>query len=309
MTHPTDLLVDFVAGRLPDEAASPVAAHLARCPGCARDAAGWHRVAGAIADRAGAVAAPPPGLLDAVLARLPAEGGPRPAAGARAVLLDVPRYAEALGSLAPARALRILAHQRRLVDWRVWVVAGAVLALGAGLAALAPPGLSGQVLAMVVPLVAALAVAGVCGNGADPADELVAATPTGVRIVLLARLTLVLGGIFAAASVATLALGWFDAGASTGLLAAWVGPMALLAAVSFALSVLWRPAVGIGTATALWVLRLLAGSGSLDGMVVRAVEPLWLTSGPVLLAAGVLVAGTVALLPYVPAGPVRTYGR
>ena len=305
MTHPTELLAEFVAGTLPAATAARVGEHLVGCPECARTAAGWRRVAGAVTERVAAVPPPPPGLLDAVLTRLSGERS-----GAAAI---VPRYAAPLGSAPLARAGRVLARQWRLVDRRVWPVGAAVLAFGTGLAALAPSGLSGQVLGLVVPLVAALAVAGACASG-DPADELVLTTRTGVRAVLLARLTLVLGGTFVAASIASAILGRYAAGGPAGLLAAWLGPMALLSALSFALSVLWRAAVGIGAAMALWVLRLLAGTtaltggGTLDATVHRAIESLWHTSGPVLLAAVVLVAVTVLLLPHLPAAPRRSYG-
>ncbi|MFY1691846.1 zf-HC2 domain-containing protein [Plantactinospora sp. WMMB782] len=301
MTHPSDLLSAFAAGTLPAERADPVARHVADCPGCAAELIAWRRVAGAVGDRVAAVGVPSPGLLDAVLARLVPARGAAP---------GVPRYAAPLGGAAGRRAVRILAAQRRLVDRRVWPVAAVVLAAGTAVAGWAPPGSSEQVLAIVVPLVAALGVAGACGSGTDPAGELVAASRTGVRAVLLARLTLVLGAIFGAASVASLGLAWFDAGAPPGLFAAWLGPMALLSAVSFALSVLWRPAVGIGVAMCLWVLRLLAGSDALDGTVDRLVEPLWRTSGPLLLVAALLMAGTLALLPHLPASlGRRAYGR
>ncbi|GIG88723.1 anti-sigma factor family protein [Plantactinospora endophytica] len=303
MTHPSDLLAAYAADTISADRADSVARHLAECSGCTAELAAWRRVADAVGDRVAAFAAPPARLRDTLLARLASVRG---AAGAPVV----PRYAAPLGGAAWRRAVRILAAQRRLVDRRTWLVAAVVLAVGAAVAGWSPPGTSEQVLAIVVPLVAALGVAGACGNGTDPADELVAASLTGVRAVLLARLTLVLGAILGAASVASLGLAWVDAGAPLGLFAAWLGPMALLSAVSFALSVLWRPAVGIGVAMALWVLRLLAGGNALDGTVDRLVEPLWRTSGPLLLTAALLMAGTVLLLPHLPAAVGRrAYGR
>lgn len=312
MTHPLELLAAFVAGTLPDGRAGQVARHLADCPGCAEEAAGWRRVAEVVGERAAVVPVPPAGLLDAVLARLPerrrtARAGVADAGGR----MVVPRYSGVLGAAAPVRAVRILSRQRRLIDRRVWPVAGVVLGLGTGLAAWGPPESSGTILAVVMPLVAALGLAAACGSGADPAVELVAASPTGLRAVLLARLTLVLGTIFAASSIASLGLAWMAAGAPFGLFAAWLGPMALLSAVSFALSVLWRPAIGIGVAMTLWALRLLSSTGSdaVDGVLGRLLEHLWRTSAPTLLAAALLIAGTVALVPYLPTVPVRAYGR
>ncbi|MBF9128231.1 zf-HC2 domain-containing protein [Plantactinospora sp. S1510] len=310
MTHPEELLAAFVAGTLPADRAGQVARHLADCPGCAEEATAWRRVAGAVGERAAAVPVPPAGLLDAVLSRLPdRRRTSRASVGSGGGRVVVPRYSGVLGGAAPVRAVRILTHQRRLIDRRIWPVAGAVLGIGAGFAAWVPPGSSGSVLAVVMPLVAALGLATACGNGADPAVELVAASPTGVRAVLLARLTLVLGAILAAASVASLGLAWLGAGAPFGLFAAWLGPMALLSAVSFALSVLWRPAVGIGVAMTLWALRMLSDAGSVDGVTSHLVEFVWRTSGPMLLVAALLVAGTVAVVPYLPTAPVRAYGR
>src|SRR4029453_11446068 len=101
------------------------------------------------------------------------------------------------------RALAVLAHQARLVRWPVWTVSAGALLVATVAAALSPAGTAGRVLAAVVPLVAALAVAGACGSGSDPADELARSTITSPRVVLVARLTPVLGATVAAALVGT----------------------------------------------------------------------------------------------------------
>jgi hypothetical protein len=159
----------------------------------------------------------------------------------------------------------------------------------------------------VVPLVAALAVAAACGND-DPPSELIQAAPTSVRTILLARLTLVLGAVFGAAVVGSLALSLAGAGGPGQLLAAWLGPMVLLSAVSFALSLTWRPAVGGTAALSLWAVRVLAASGSLDADLSGVVEAVWRTTWPSLAVAGALVVGVLAIAPRLPLTGTARFG-
>ncbi|MEV0134543.1 hypothetical protein AB0H83_39545 [Dactylosporangium sp. NPDC050688] len=163
------------------------------------------------------------------------------------------------------------------------------------------------VLAVVVPLAAALAVAGACGGDELP-GELVRATPTSVRTVLLARLTLVLGAVFVAALIGSLVLSVAGAGGPGRLLAAWLGPMVLLSAVSFACSVAWRPAVGLSAALAVWVLRVLLASGSVDGAVGGAAEAMWRTSWPPLVVSAALVGGVLAIAPRLASSRIVRFG-
>ncbi|RKF26271.1 anti-sigma factor family protein [Micromonospora globbae] len=296
MRHPTDQLAEYAAGTLTPDGAAAVAAHLSRCAACRQEAAAWQRTADGVRSR---LAPAPASILAAVRRRLAT-----PYAAGRAA--GPPVYQAVPGSRPLARAAGLLAHQRRLVGWRVWAVSVVVLVAGMGLAAWAsvpaPP-----VLAVVVPMVAALAVAGTCG-GDEPPQELIQATPTSVRTVLLARLTLVLGAVFVASVVGSLVLSLVGAGGPGRLLAAWLGPMVLLSAVSFAFSVVWRPAVGLSAALALWVLRVLIASGHVGGAVGGMVEAMWRTSWPVLAAAGALVVGVLALAPRVASSRIVRFG-
>lgn len=285
MKHPTGRLADYVAGTLPDHEAAAVAAHLSQCETCRQDAVGWHRVAESVRAR---VMPAPTSVIAAVRGQLAASRAESRAAAP-------PVYRAVPGTRPVVQAVGILSHQARLVGWQVWVVSAMVLVAGIVLAGWVPDSTE-PVLAVVVPLASALAVASACG-GEEPPDELIRATPTSVRTILLARLTLVLGAVFLGAATGSLGLSLVGAGDPGRLLAAWLGPVVLLSAVSFAFSVAWRPTVGLSTALALWVLRVLVACGALDAAMAGVVETVWRTSWPPLVVAGVLVTGVLAAAP------------
>jgi hypothetical protein len=296
MTHPTHHLPAYAAGHLTGDDADAVTAHLATCPACATQARAWHRTATAVQDDTARVAPPAPHLFAAVRSRLKTNrSGARP----------VPAYRGDIGTRPLHRALGILTRQRTLIRWPVWTLAAVLIAGGAILAALAPTGHAAQVLAMTVPLAAALAVAGACGTDNDPPAELAAALPTPPRVVLLARLTLVLTATVTAGLLATLTLSALTpGGGAAGLVTAWFGPLVPLSATSFALSVLYRPSAGVTTALALWLARALStGQTAATGLspaVLRLVDPLWTPGPAVLTAAAALVAATLLLSPRLP---------
>lgn len=297
MTHPTELLPGYAAGVLADPA--PVEAHVRGCAECAAEAETWEKVRSVVAARAAAVDAPAPSLFAAIRGRIAAtEPGARPRPH------PVPRYAGEVGRRPWRRALGLLTRQWTLVRWPVWVVSLAALVAGGAIAArVSSAGLAPQVLAAVIPLAAALAVAGACGASREPVGELVAATPTSPRTVLLARLTLVLGVVCAAGLLVTLVIAPLEPVAGlSGLAAAWFGPLVPLSALSFALSVLWRPSVGVGAAMALWLLRILATTGWTDRAMAAVIEGVCTPGAGVLTGAAVLVAVTVLLAPRLPQG-------
>lgn len=275
MNHPIDQLPDYAAASLPSPVADQVAAHLDECAACRAELASWRQVSATIRQGVAAVAAPSPALFDAVRRRLP-----RPA---------VARYAAPLASAPLRRAVGVLAYQWRLIRWPVWVIAGLVLAATA-LASLSPAG-ADRVLATVIPLGAAAAIAGACGRGIDPASELTGATITSPRVVLLARLTSVLatatlGGLAVTAVAASTApTGWSGALALT---MTWLVPLAALSAVSFALSVLVRPAAGVTAAVTAWFVRAISIGDGANQWLTDLVSPLW-TQAPVVFAAAVIV--------------------
>jgi hypothetical protein len=154
------------------------------------------------------------------------------------------------------------------------------------------------VLALVTPIVAAAGVAGTYRSGRDPAAEVVAATPTSGRLLLLVRIALVFGYDLALALIASAALAATGAAGTASLntlVAAWLGPMALLSSVSLLIAVRFGPDVALGAAVGLWAVRVLIGGVLVrDGWAARFVVEAWTTNTPVLIiSAGLTIVAII----------------
>jgi hypothetical protein len=217
------------------------------------------------------------------------------------------------------RHLRYLAElvraEARLVRAAVPVASALVLALGVAVVRLGTgTGTAAEMLALVAPIVAAAGVAGTHRAGHDPAAELVAATPTSGRVLLLVRLTLVLVldlalALAASAVLAASATASGDAAAGLDVLvAAWLGPMALLSALSLLVAVRFGPDVALGVAVGLWSLRVLAGEQLLgESRLLGLVLDVWTTNPAVLVASA--VAGLIAVATTATSGPFGSEPR
>jgi hypothetical protein len=283
-------LAAYAAATLASSERELVAAHLESCADCRNELAGWQAVAGGVRAAAPAAPAPGPELVTAVLARA-AGPGEDPAADRRLDPRPALRHAGAL-----------LAGQLPLVHRRLWLASALVMALGGALAAADTRGTGGLVLAFVAPVVAAVGLAVVYGPRVDPNLEVALASPTSPRTVLLARLTLVFGYdlvLGLAASAALSATG--SAGGLWAVVAAWLGPMSLLSAVSLAVSV-WRgPNLAMGAAMILWAARVVVGGWTpvLPVAAARVADVVWSTNAATI---GIAVLITVAALVWLPRG-------
>jgi hypothetical protein len=213
-------------------------------------------------------------LVRAVLTRSALAGPGAAATGRR-------RHLRHLGALLLAEA--------RLFHLAVPVASALVMALAVAVVRFGPgTGTAADVLTLVAPIVAAAGVAGAHRSRIDPVTELLGTTPVSPRLLLLVRLTLVLGFDLALALAASALLALGTAGGPAGfgvLVAAWLGPMALLCALSLLVAVRFGPDVALGVAVGVWAVRVFAGSDVLgDGRLVRLVLDAWTTSPAVLVA-------------------------
>ena len=266
-----DWLPAYAAGSLSGTDRDRVRAHLAECPRCRADLAAWQVIADAAAP---AGAAPDPArVVRAALTRSAMEG---PA--------GLSRHGH------PKRRLRHLAAlvvaEARLIRPAVPVASALVMALGVAIVLLpATTGGAALVLSLLAPIVAAAGVAGTYRSG----PELVAATPTSGRLLLLIRLALVFGFDLVLGVAASAALGTTGLHALVG---AWLGPMALLSAISLLVAVRFGPDVALGAAVALWTVRVLAVGG---GWSVPFVVAAWSTNVPVLAVSAAATVLAVVL--------------
>jgi hypothetical protein len=219
------------------------------------------------------------------------------------------------------RRLRYLAAlvvaEARLIRLAVPIASALVMALGVafvllhaaagegpgGGAAANTAGTANLVLALIAPIVAATGVAGTYRSRHDPAAELVAATPTSGRLLLLVRIALVFGydlALAVAASAALTAAGTAEMASLNALIGAWLGPMALLSSLSLLVAVRFGPDVALGAAAGLWAVRVVAGSvlagGGLDrDWPARFIVNAWSTNAAVLAASAALAVAAVAM--------------
>jgi Putative zinc-finger len=277
-----ELLAEYAAGTLDPAQRSEVEAHLAACPDCRADLAAWAGLAAA-ATREPTEPPPGPELVYRVMVQS-ALSEPPPS--------DRP----------PTRlSLALVVAEARLLRLPVLVASALVMALAVALAATqtaAADGWAGDVLALIAPVVAAIGISGVYGPQRDPAFEVVAATPTTVRLILLVRIALVFGYDLALALAASgaVTVAGADAAGLPALVVAWLGPMALLSALCVLLVVWVGADIAIGVALALWSLRVLAGSVFADRTgLVEFFRAVWSTSPATGSATAALVLLAVVL--------------
>jgi hypothetical protein len=190
--------------------------------------------------------------------------------------------------------LAVLRGQVGIVQTRIWPASALVMALGVVACLLERGAVTGLVLTLLVPMVAAVGVAFIYGPETDPSLELALATPTSPRTILLARLTLVFGfdlALAALASAALAALGLAPGGLAP-LFGIWLGPMLLLSAASLLASLHLGSTPALMAATAGWTLRSIAEFGGPgEPATTQLMTQLWST-GPLGLG---MAAGLFAL--------------
>jgi hypothetical protein len=209
--------------------------------------------------------------------------------------------------------LRFVLSQAPLVRRDIWPASTIVLFIGAAVSVLtasspgaAPGAVPGAALSLLAPLGAAVGIAMIYGAENDPGLELALASPTSPRIVVVARLVLVLAWDIVVALAGSAVLAAVKGpDLFLAIVATWLGPMLLLGCLVLLLSLVAQSSVAIATAMVLWVVRTLA---VIDGSRIQqldyfrgltsALDLLWQTSPLTLGLALVLLAAAVFLTPY-----------
>ena len=292
--HPLDLLPEFVAGRLGPAASDRVRRHLDGCSECRLELRAWQETSAAARERYGpAAVAVPERLAGLVVGRVAKEAARRRSR-----------------QRAPLRhRLRWLSHlvtsQLPLVRREIWPASTLVMAIGAAVSLITSGrvgSIPGTALVLLAPLAAALGIAMIYGEENDPALELALATPTSPRLIVMARLVLVLAWDLGLAVAASLALAIVNGPAAfVPLVSLWFGPMLLLGCLALFLSLFIHSSLAIAAASALWVARALevAGPAQLHdlGGFTGVLDAIWQTSPLTVAAALLLLCAALALVP------------
>lgn len=235
-------LAAFAAGTLSAEERAAVAAHLRECAVCAREAAEWASIRGAVRQ-----AAPEAILRPHVLSNIHA------------------RIATAETHVDAPVLWQLLLAQIPLVRRQIWTASALVLTLGVGVTLALRYG-ADAFLVLLAPLVAAIGIAFIYGPENDAPLEITLATPTSPRLILLARLTLVFGYNFLLGLLCStlIALNGHAMVAVQLLLMQWLGPMLLLSAISLAASLRLGSTAGVGIAVTLWGVRVMMTSSAMQ---------------------------------------------
>lgn len=263
----------YVAGILPRNERAAFEHHLDGCEMCRAELREWQRLAGTVRREAAArrVALPP--LSPVVRANLYRQ--PTPGEAMRSAAHLIGAQWPVLRGLLPAALLILL----------LGILA--TIALRDDTRAALP-------LLALAPIVTALSVAFMHHTEADPAWEVVAATPTSPGVLVFARLTLILS-----VSVAVMLGGSFAVSVAIGemlgpLVAVWLGPLLLLSALATVLAVRWTPILSAGVSLALWVtvismlVKELAGDPLLALSLRPLLDPGWLLFSSHLIVAALL---------------------
>ncbi len=297
--HPTDRLPEFAAGTLGPAEQLEVNRHVTACERCTLDVAAWRSVSEAAQAEVAAETAPP-SLAAAVAERIAREARPREAR---------PREAARGGARrAPlgdqfAWLGRFVAAQVPLVRHEIWPASTVIMAIGAAISLLGAQGSApGAALSLFAPLAAAVGIALIYGQENDPSLELALATPTSPRLVIVARLVVVVAWDLALALAASVALAVVDGPAAFWpLVSLWLGPMLVIGCLTLLLSLFTGSSLAIAIAGVIWALRAfeLTGEAPMQRVagLTAVLDAIWQTSPLTLAAAALFLLIALAVAP------------
>ena len=273
--HVGELLPDYVNHRLGAPEVDRVVLHLAECAACATELHTWQQIAGAVQLAGAAVAAPSPAVLHRIRAALDGTAG---------AVSEAPPSTPAPW----AQRARVLWAQTKILPISVWIASALAIALATAYALALQIEEGRLIVGFALPLVAAIGMAFLYGPEVDSALEIALATPTSRRQLLLSRWSLLFGYDLLLSLGATLILATVHGTGLWSIAQLWMGPMALLSALSALASLLLGPTTAVATGATVWLMRLIQVE---DGFSLRLVDaPFWHTSPAMLVLAGALFA-------------------
>jgi hypothetical protein len=157
--------------------------------------------------------------------------------------------------------LLLIQSQLRVVERQIWLASALVMALGAAVTLLldADASTGGLPFALLAPIIAAGGVAFLYDSDLAPVMEIERGTPASMRLIWLARITLVFVFDMVLGIIASLILSLISPSISLwSLVMTWLAPMALLSALAFLISVQrGDPAAGVLVSILLWSVQVV----------------------------------------------------
>jgi hypothetical protein len=293
--HVTDVLPEYVNGRLDQTNTDRVREHLQDCEACQLELSSWEAIRGASQFAMASAPLPSAQILDQVWTKIDA-----PAAQ------EVAAYRRSVGDMLSHFWL-VFRKQIGIIHKSIWIVSAMVMIFGCILVLFAISGDHSHIrdaqllLALFASVIGASGVAFIYGAENDAGFELTLSTPTSIRIVMLCRMILVVGYNLLLSAVASTVLALSYGGGPWEIIQLWLGPMLLLASISLALSLM------VGSAIALLFSLILEATQALPpymekGLIgLQLARPeLWQTNPTILLLAVLFLVFAIFYAPRQP---------
>ncbi len=292
--HIVDLLPAYLNGQLDAGSARQVRAHLVSCESCQLELASWKALKGAAGQVFAETSLPSTQLMSQVWEKI-----------------ELSEQAHFAPRWSPVRALRrlwlVFRAQIPLIHKSIWIASILVCVFGLTLTVLmeahthAQKTFAANLLVLFIVVVGASGSAFIYGSSVDPGFELTIASPTSVRLVMLCRMTIVLGYNFLLGLMASAVFATLYGGNLWGFMQLWLGPLLFLSSLCLAISLF------IGSTLALICSMVVEALQAFPNSIIARLVSIHLpsldfgpTSPALLIAAVLLLAFAVFFLPKQP---------
>lgn len=292
--HIVDLLPAYLNGQLDAGSARQVRAHLVSCESCQLELASWKALKGA----AGQVFVETPQPSTQLMSRVWEK-------------IEISEQAQFAPRWSPVRALRrlwlVFRAQIPLIHKSIWIASVLVCLFGLALTVLmearmhVPKTFVANLLVLFIVVVGASGSAFIYGSSVDPGFELTIASPTSVRLVMLCRMSIVLGYNFLLGLMASAVFATLYGGSLWGFMQLWLGPLLFLSSLCLAISLFVGSTLALICSMVIEALQ--AFPNSIVAHLVRIPLPsldFGPTSPALLISAVFLLAFAVFFLPKQP---------
>jgi len=189
---------------------------------------------------------------------------------------EMPAKKSRLNRLLEYWPLLLIRSQIRIVRGEIWLASALVMILGTVVTLTTYQHSPGSTipLAILAPLVAAVGVAMLYDSDTEPMLELEDTTPVSIRLLLLARLTLVFGFDLCLGLAGSIVLAALNTEISLWpLVMSWLAPMAFLSGLAFLLSVVFIDSMaGALLSLGLWGLHVMMRSAQPINTLILALS-------------------------------------